>query len=107
MGPNASACRQAADNEEKDQPMRFDRATLCLAPFLLGSPPRMDPAVSLEVSGLQQCNLARFAAALLADAATTSVRPGTAPVANCRVRGSYAHLTATVPGDENHFLIGA
>ena len=110
MGPNASACRQAADNEEKDQPMRFDRATLCLAPFLLGacaSPPRMAPAVSLEVSGLKQCNLARFAAALLADAAITSVMPGTAPVAHCRVRGTYAHLTATVPGDENHFLIGA
>ena len=110
MGPNTSAYRQAADNEEKDHPMRFDRATLCLAPLRLGAcatPPRMAPAVSLEVSGLQQCNLARFAAALPADAAITSVPPGTAPVAHCRVRGTYAHLTALVPGDENHFLIGA
>ena len=90
--------------------MRFDRATLCLAPLLLGAcatPPRMAPAVSVEVFGLQQCNLARFAAALPADAAITSVPPGTAPVAHCRVRGTSAHLTALVPGDESHFLIGA
>ena len=110
MGPNASAYRQAADNEEKDHSMRFDRATLCLAPLLLGAratPPRMAPAVSLEFSGLQQSNLARFAAALSADAAITSVPPGTAPVAHCRVSGTYAHLTALVSGDENHFLIGA
>lgn len=67
----------------------------------------MAAVVSLEVSGLQQSNLARFAAALPADAAITSVTPGTAPVAHCRVRGTYAHLTAIVPGDENHLLIGA
>ena len=90
--------------------MRFDRATLCLELPLLGAcatPSRLAPAVSLEVSGLRQCNLARFAAALPADAAITSVSPGTAPVAHCRVRCTYAYLTALVPGDKNHFLIGA
>ncbi len=110
MELNAFSYMQAADNKEKDQPMRFNRAILCLAPLLLGAcatPPRMAPAVSLEVSGLQQCNVARFAAALTADAAITSVPPGNAPVALCRVRGTYAHLTALVSSDENHFLIGA
>ena len=90
--------------------MRFDRATLCLAPLLLSAcatPPRRAATVSLEFSELKQCNLARFAAALPADAEIRSFTPGTAPVAHCRVRGTFAHLPAIAPGDEKHLLVAA